>query len=146
MGVQRTVGCPHCGAGRVTKAAGRQRLGCMSCGRSFLVRDAADAPTPPPAAPEPAAVPAPAAVGIGGVEVLPPARLAIGAVTFPDTPIPPPPDETGSGGGPPSPPAGAPSVTVREELEEHPSPDPPPVSAGPGKRLGYYGRVLGGRK
>lgn len=149
MGAQRTVYCPRCQAGRVTKATGRQRLGCASCGSSFLVRDASEQPAAEPAL-QPAGV-APAPAGIGGVEVLPPARLSIGAVAFPAAPpVPPEPIADASDGATPetgTPPPSAPSSAPGAGPAPAPTlDDPPPVERGPGKRIGYYGRVMGGRR
>lgn len=153
MGAQRTIACPSCQAPRVTKATGRQRLACTSCARSFLVRDADEIPAPAPAAaPAPAVVaagdverpavevPALAAepsqpAGIGGVQVLPPATLRISPPVFDGNPpeATEPPVETPAGPGEPEPPA---------PVDPPPSP-PAAVSAGPGRRLGYYGKVTG---
>lgn len=147
MGAQRTVACPHCSTGRVTKATGRQRLACVACGRSFLVRDAAPVAVPDPAAGGSEAVPqAPPAAdqapapepavaartgGIAGVEVLPPATLRLGAPRFAD----------------PDPPAAVPAAEAPPVPEEPAAPtvsDMPPVVTRPGRRVGYYGRVTGG--
>ena len=146
MGAQRTVACPHCEAPRVTKAIGRQRLTCTSCGRSWLARDSrpTGAPEQPPA-PVPAAVsaaaPAGPSAGIGGVDVLPPASLSIGSLAFPDAPLEPtapaPTVPAAAASGPAAP-------TTEEPAREGPGPlETPgaPVSTGPGRRLGYYGRI-----
>lgn len=143
MGAQRTIACPHCGEARVTKASGRQALTCSSCGRSFLVRDAAEAAPvveEPVAAPAPvaaagAAPPARAGEAIGGVQVLAPASLSIGALAFPEDPPQPPEGE------PPAVPA--PPASPAADQPDAPTPAPAPVDAGPGRRLGYYGRILG---
>lgn len=42
MAVKRTVGCPHCGAHKETKAAPRMRLRCASCGKPFRAPDVTD--------------------------------------------------------------------------------------------------------
>lgn len=138
MGAQRTVGCPHCGAGRVTKASGRQALTCLSCRRPFLVRDAA----PVVETPAPAADPVGAASGggIGGVEVLAPAKLSIGALAFPEDPPEPPASEPLAD---PVPAASPPAASAEPPAETVPVPAPAPVHSGPGRKLGYYGKVTG---
>lgn len=161
MGAQRTVACPYCGTGRVTKATGRQRLAC-GCGRSFLVRDAATVEPPSPSTvvdpvaggtelapsaadqPVPVVEPSPSQAGaIGGVQVLGPAALRLTPPTFAGNP-----PEVGD---PVEPPAG-PGREPRPGDPPASSPAPPgpseprvaaPVSVGPGRRLGYYGRVTG---
>jgi hypothetical protein len=155
MGVQRTVLCPACRTPRVTKASGRQRLSCLSCGRPWLVRDSIETELAPAGAPSAEASeapvadpPAPAAPEtatnvpgvLGGATVLPPAALEIGGIAFPE-PAPPAPPAAIPAPSPLSPgPVGGPA----ELGEPEPSP-PPPMSPSPGRRLGYYGRVTGGR-
>lgn len=151
MGARRTVLCPRCRAPRVTKAVGRTRLSCTGCGSTWLARDAEEQPAPEPAAsaPESADLPSPAPIahaadgdpaatatptttgtaGIGAVNVLEADVLRIDppSLAFPE-PAPAPP------GGQPAPPA--PALPVPPPASES-----APVSAAPGRRLGYYGRV-----
>jgi hypothetical protein len=128
----------------VTKGTGRQRLSCTSCGRTFLVRDAAEAPpaaSSPPTTVKAAPAPEPSATVpvVGGVEVLEPATLSISRPTFPP---PTPPEPSG-----PAPRLPADPLPPAAELETEPEADPPapapPVSVGPGRKVGYYGRVTG---
>lgn len=55
MAVKRTVGCPHCGAHKETKAAPRMRLRCASCGKPFRAPDVTDDLPPAVTPAEPAA-------------------------------------------------------------------------------------------
>jgi hypothetical protein len=146
VGVQRTVLCPGCHHPRSTKATGRQQLACTSCGHRWLVRDS-QLPEPEPATTPLAQGAAPAAPRTGttaagdfaGVDVLAPAALSIGPLAFPE---PAPPSEPTA--APAAPPAAA---AVENVPPAEPQPEPAAaVLPGPGRRAGYYARVVGGRR
>lgn len=138
MAAQRIVACPACDAPRVTKATGRQVLTCTGCGRPALVRDwkpSAPATVAAPPAPQPA--PTVALAGLGGVEVLPPAELRIGTPSLPAAPLEEPEESRELEGSQPA------AFAEAKNAPESENTRPVPVSAGPGRRVGYYARVTG---
>ena len=144
--------CPRCKAPRVTKAAGRTRLTCASCGAHWLARDASEAALVADAAPEtipaplshPAAAgpprtgtPAPVAApaGLGAVSVLAAEELRIAGLAFPE---PAPQVESGSESASDRAPEAPVTTVPAADVVAEPVSVPPAPRKGPG----YYGRVL----
>ena len=136
MGARRSLACPHCGACRVTKAVGHQRLMCEGCGQYFRASDAKPWEGPEPASGDGSRTPAPSPVpGLGGVRLLAPVKLKLprGGLATPRAP-----DGAGqaapsqvASSEPPAPgssaqasPPGGPSATVPGEGAPGPSPLP----------------------